>query len=204
MKVIFPIEHYKRLRAYVDGIKYEISGLGKIETVGDTFLVSDIKIFKQTVTGGNTILNKNALGKFWDELIKNNEDPGKWKLWWHSHGDMDAFFSTTDEATIEDFDNEAKQDNWLLSLVTNREGKTLIRSDIFAPFRLTVENITWDLSFEDEPLKNAVLDEIMEKVEIIGSKPKGNGNGTDWRHRSLLKLPFHLPDLDFNTAGEEI
>ena len=197
MKLVFPVDQYKKLRAYVDSIKYEISGLGKVSIVDDDILVEDIRIFEQKVTGGNTILNKDALAKFYDDLMKADEDLGKWKLWWHSHANMEASWSSVDEATIEDFDNQMPKDNWIVSLVTNRSAKTLIRVDIFQPIRVTIEDIDWTLSFEDKKLAEKIQDEITEKVTIF--VPPGNNSKkkvTSWPAKKV-----HLPTSTFGNPG---
>src|SRR5437773_5057915 len=107
MKVIFSTYTYQKWRAYINSIKYEISGLGKIRFDRGVFFVEDIQIFRQQVTEGSTILSGRDRQKFYDELDKKGEDPTVWKLWWHSHGELKAFFSTIDYRTIEDFNNES-------------------------------------------------------------------------------------------------
>lgn len=194
MKLIFPIDQYKKLRAYVGSIKYEISGLGKISVVGQTILVEDIRIFKQTVSGGDTSLDRRGLGKFYDEIIQKEGDLSKWKCWWHSHAEMDAFWSTKDVETIEDFDNEMAQDNWMLSLVTNHNAKMAIRVDIFKPLRCTIEEIDWDIDFESPALDIEVGDEVAEKVTIFAPREhKSKRKVINWNHQ---------PRFYYNENGE--
>jgi proteasome lid subunit RPN8/RPN11 len=202
MTIIFPIEQYKKLRAYVENINYEISGLGKVRIVGDEIHVEEIRIFKQVVTAAETKIDAQALGKFYDELLQVGEDPGDWKLWWHSHCDFDAFFSGTDVATIADFDTEQPMDNWMVSLVTNHKGKSECRLDIFAPVRCTIGKIDSDISFDDPALENRILDEITEKVEIRRdmSMLARKKNTVSFTHhprvglsRQRLDRPRHLP-----------
>ena len=181
MRIIFPVRVFQQFRAYVMGTKYEISGLGKIEILTpEEILIKEIKIFKQIVGGAETVMDKRALGKFYDDLIVKGEDLSKWKLWWHSHCNMEAFFSSTDTTTIEDFDSEMAIDNWMLSIVTNHNGKLLPRIDIFQPIRCTVEEIDWDITFEDKELESQILDEITEKVEIHRFNQHPTGNNVDF------------------------
>ena len=186
------------MRAYVDNIKYEISGLGKIELIDNDLVVRDIRIFRQKVTGGSTVMDHKALGKFYDEILQTENDLSQWKLWWHSHGDLEAFWSGTDVATIEDFDSEMAQDNWMVSLVTNHDAQTKIRIDIFKPLRCTVNDIPYDISFDDPVLENNVLDEIAEKVEIqVPVSRKSSRNITKWNK------PYYSPKL-FGTESETV
>lgn len=205
MKIIFPVKVFQQFRAYVMGTKYEISGLGKIEILNtDEILIKEIKIFKQIVGGAETVMDRRALGKFYDDLIIKGEDLSKWKLWWHSHCDMEAFFSGQDTKTIEDFDSEMSVDNWMLSIVTNHNGKLLPRIDIFQPIRCTVEEIDWDITFEDKELESQILDEITEKVEIhrFNRHPENNSVDFNGQPRPRIWRPgtgdFHYPEEPIN------
>lgn len=208
MKIIFPINLYQKLRAYVESINYEISGFGKIELIDKTdILVKDIKIFRQEVTLSDTVIDKNDLAKFYDELIKNGEDLRCWKMWWHSHCQTPAFWSGVDIQTIEDFDNEMPQDNWMLSLVTNHNNQMVFRADVFAPIRCTIHKIDWEIKFDQDQqleLNDKILDEITKKVEIFVPKSRKifkKRNMTVWDVRTS---PFELPEevLKKLTSGD--
>ena len=166
MKVLVPVDVYRQLRVYVESIKYEISGLGKVFVSGQTITITELKLFNQTVSGVETHLDKRALGRFYDELMQADENIGDWRLWWHSHADMKTFWSPTDHATIDDFDNESKEDNWFLSLVTNRPGDLLFRVDVFSPIRLIRDNLEWDIDFSDEAAVSRFEDEVRAKVKV--------------------------------------
>jgi hypothetical protein len=166
MKIKIPASVYQKIRSYVDNISTEISGLGKIElTMDGDIIIRDAKIFKQKVTPTGTILDKNDLGKFYNRLMDEEGGLENWKLWWHSHAEMEVFFSGTDEQTIEDFDNETDHDNWLLSLVSNHAGDILFRLDIFQPIRLTFEKLEWEIIWEDVAADVLAIQEINEKIE---------------------------------------
>lgn len=164
MKIIFPVKVYQKFRAYIENCDEEISGLGKIVKTDGVITIQDIKIFTQTTTAAETTIDKIALGKFYDDLVKNGEQLSDWKLWWHSHADMKAFFSSTDIETIEDFDNDLKDDNWMLSIVGNHNADLLARIDIFKPIRCTMTNIDWEIDFTDETIEKDAILEIMQKV----------------------------------------
>jgi len=189
MKIIIPVKVYQKLRSYVNGTPYEISGLGKISLVEDRITIEDIRIFEQYVTTGETVLDRRALGKFYDEIIKEEGDLLNWKLWWHSHADFGVFFSGIDESTIEDFDNETERDNWHLSIVSNHKAEMLARLDIFSPVRCTISEIDWEISFEDKVVQYATLDEIAEKVIPGHSPKKQKKNEIDFSRRKFSLFP---------------
>lgn len=172
MKIIFTPEAYKKFRAYVHGIGHEISGFGKVEKLEDSFRITDVKIFPQVVSGVHTVMDAQNLAAFWDELMVAGEDIGQWKLWWHSHVFMAAMFSQTDHETIDEFDTEMPEENWILSIVTNKYGKSLAKADIFQPIRCTLNDLPIDIEVGDVALTEDIEKEIKEKVTIL--RPQHN------------------------------
>lgn len=191
MKIIFPISVYQKLRAYVDNTRYEISGLGKISRKDDVITVEDVRIFHQKVSSAETVLNHKELAAFYDEIIKEEGDLSQWKLWWHSHATFDTFFSGVDKATIEDFDSEMVEDNWMLSIVVNHKADLLARLDVFYPLRITLNDLDWDISYEDRQIKLGVLDEIAEKV-VPGVIYRETQEEIDFKNKRRVLANRHL------------
>lgn len=162
MKIVFPVQVYQKLRMYVDNIESEVSGFGRVEIIDDVVRIEDIKIFNQTVSGADTKLEGKDIAKFILSLPK--DERVKWKLWWHSHADMETFFSGIDTATISDFDSEMPEDNWMVSMVTNHKGDYKTRIDMFAPFRYTIDDVEFEVDYNDEKLLEQIKAEIAEKV----------------------------------------
>jgi hypothetical protein len=167
MKVLIPIKVYQKLRMYADSVEGEICGMGKVKVLDDqeTIRIEDVRIFKQKVSSVEAKLDKRALGPFYDDLIKNGEDPAMWRLHWHSHADMGVSWSGKDNETMNDWDNQMKEDNWFLSLLTNHDGEILIRLDIFAPFRFTKNNVQFDIIFEDDELRDEIEKDVQKNVK---------------------------------------
>ena len=118
----------QKLKYYVNAVKGEISGFGRIEEdlTNDTITLKDVKIFKQKVSGGSTVLDGEQLSVFICSLIQNGENPYDWRFWWHSHFTMGAFFSKTDDDTIEELTKTGE----LISLCTNQKGMMVARKDV--------------------------------------------------------------------------
>lgn len=123
---------YQKIRAYVTNVNAEISGIGKTRIIregdNDIIMIDDVVIFKQRVTGSNTILEDSAQSEFMDELMRNGEDLSQWNLWWHSHHTMNVFWSSTDTGTME---QHAGSMPFLISLVTNLKDEFKVRLDVF-------------------------------------------------------------------------
>lgn len=169
MRVVLSYEVFQKLRMYADNCDYEISGLGKVERVGNIIKVKDIRIFKQEVSSASTILNLDDLAKFYDELMIEGEDLGQWKLWWHSHAAMSCWWSPMDIKTINDFDTEQAENNWMLSIETNHAGDILGRIDMYAPFRCTLD-VKPEIAIDNPELLREIQAEISDKVALIQPK----------------------------------
>jgi hypothetical protein len=131
--IVFTPKAYQKLKYFVANTRNEISGIGKSKFLdNETIIIQDVEILDQENTGGSTVLDEGAMARFLNENIDESEH---WNIWWHSHADMGAFWSLTDDNTIE----ETTGGNYLISLVVNRSMKMLARFDLFNPLRLTLE-----------------------------------------------------------------
>lgn len=186
IRVIFPVEQYKKWRAYIEAVNVEISGLGKILQVQpNIFIVTEIEIIRQVVTGSHTFIGEEAYSVFCDEKMQQGEKMSEWKLWWHSHAFIDAYFSSIDNNTIEDWDNLSDKHNWLLSIVSNKRAETKIRLDVFKPVRLTIEDIPFEISYADYEMEQEVALEVAEKIELFKPKaPIRKSQSDTWMPRS--------------------
>ena len=98
----------------------EISGFGKTEKRDNTIVVTDLKIFPQVCTSAHTTLSGEALTEMYVKLVQEGENPKNWNFWWHSHVDMDTYFSNIDVDTLEKL---SKNDGRIVALCTNRHGE---------------------------------------------------------------------------------
>ncbi|MBM4355533.1 MAG: hypothetical protein FJ109_17380 [Deltaproteobacteria bacterium] len=148
------IRHYTRLAAG------EVSGLGTVEEFDGGFLVTDLYLPKQACTPAGTELDQEAVATLMLELDNSGKDPGGLRFWWHSHADMNTFWSKTDEQCIENLANG----DYVLSLVTNKRGSMLARLDIFRPVRVTLDDIPVGVRTRDLGLLESCRKELLERV----------------------------------------
>lgn len=167
MKIVMPYEVYKRMKIYVNAVEGEISGIGKVRVKDGIFTIEEIVILKQVCSTGNTVLDKKALGQFFSDLRKKGDDGTAWRLWWHSHGSMNTFWSQTDEEAITDYDNLSPLHNWVLSVESNHKGDFLTRLDNFFPFRSTQKDIPFEVDYSDPDLELELWAEVEEKVTDV-------------------------------------
>lgn len=160
LKVYVQSKAYKKFRYFIDLCETEISGLGKVEKIGNRLVVTDFQIFKQVVSGAHSDIDDDALAAFLYEMTVAKEDLSKWRVWWHSHAAMAVFFSGTDTNTID----RSVEFPWLVSIVGNHDGDIKARIDVFEPIRCTEDLVVEIIEDEDPALKELCLKEIKEKV----------------------------------------
>ena len=164
---------YQKLKHWVKLAQGEVSGLGTIiekkgkNGVVEGFIIDDIYLLKQESSSADTLLDDQAVGQFLVEMAKADKDTSTIKLWWHSHGDLNVFWSSTDEQCIADLANSS----YLISLVTNKEGKILTRIDVYRPFQMTLNDVRTDIYQPQDPelaefCKQEFKAKVLERMTI--------------------------------------
>ncbi len=169
MKLIIPQDIEERIHAYVMSVNSEIAGMGKLEEVdANTVRLVDIAIYDQEVTATTADLSDTAIAKWMGELLAKGESPKAWRLWWHSHHTMEAFFSGTDTATM---DRQTEGD-YMVSLVVNQRRERKARLDMYRPFRLMLSTIDIEVEGANAfTVPQAIRDEVALKVKAKAYTP---------------------------------
>lgn len=168
--IYLPRESKQKLDAYVSIAKGEIAGMGRISMLGPSrFLVEDVFIFKQKANGAEAVLDQEDLSAFLVECVQKGISIDNIRLQWHSHVNMGCFWSATDLANIEGFDNGMV--DWMVSIVGSKSGQYLGRLDVFHPLRISVDDIPVLLLEEIDPkVAEQIEREIEEKVGFLPPK----------------------------------
>ncbi len=170
IEVKIAYDAYRKLRIWTDIAKGEVSGLGTVEEIRDkhgrltAYLITDIDLIKQKSTTVETALDEQAVNEYLYRLVTEGKDPSKVKLWWHSHGNIDVFWSNTDSENIERLCNSG----YFISLLTNKAEKLLCRIDVYQPFQITLDQVDINLNlFEEDELLDTCEREFRSKVSEI-------------------------------------
>jgi hypothetical protein len=165
--IVLTHEAKQKLIAYIMNVENEVGGLGSIEINGDTITVLDIFLLEQTVTGASTRLSPDGIAKFYQERkeINPHDDFSSYKLWWHSHHNFSVFWSGTDNQTIDSFDQETIENNFMVSIVGNQKEEMRARVDIYHPFRCSMDNLDISTLGEHNEYEEAIIEEIKSKVK---------------------------------------
>jgi hypothetical protein len=167
VNILISVTAYMKMKAWIDMARGEVSGLGSVSEVRDrngeltSFIIDDIYLLKQQCGSADTLLDNEAVGQFLFETAKEGLDTSKIKLWWHSHGTLSVFWSTTDEQCIRDLSNSS----YMISLVSNKEGKSLTRLDVYKPFHITLNDFQLQMHYPEDPdTIQFCLNEFKKKV----------------------------------------
>lgn len=107
-------EVFRKIMHWVNKSQYEVSGLGTVILEGDnTFRVTQAMLLPQKNGQTHTDIEAEDVGKL---MFAMKDEPGDLRFWWHSHVDMDVFWSGTDMDTIK----KIGQGGWFLSTVFNK------------------------------------------------------------------------------------
>jgi proteasome lid subunit RPN8/RPN11 len=163
MEIMITAEAMEKMATYIDCCSTEISGLGIVEQVKASFLIRDVFILEQATDFARSNLDQNDLNRFLFDMVSKGEPVENVKLWWHSHVNMDVFWSGTDEKTAESFRNQ-----WMISIVENKKGEYRVRLDIYEPFRMTFDNLALKVVFgRNIQLREKITEEISQKVTSL-------------------------------------
>lgn len=169
MKMCMTAECFHKVRALFNGTDSEVGALMlcDIDYESGKILINDIKVTKQDVTGADVDFDEDAIS---DLIFESVCEGYSTKLcgWIHSHYNMNAFWSNTDEKTIEKL--RTYIDNVLVSIVGNQKGEWVTRLDFKSTTPFGTEYIRMDdIPFEivypgSEDIEEMMKREIEEKV----------------------------------------
>ena len=101
-------KNWNKILGYADEAyeteKSEIGGMSVMveDADGDWELLHPV-ILEQEISGGNTVLDKDALAVYYTQQAKKMGNKNYRFCWWHSHHTMAAFWSGTDLTAIDEF-----------------------------------------------------------------------------------------------------
>ena len=175
-RIIIPLNVYYKMFSYVKNISTEISGLGMVELdqTKRIIKITDVFIIKQEASSAKTKLDNEDLAKKTVDLLAEydagdkSKNPSNMKLWWHSHASGGVFWSSTDDDCCDDHENGT----FLVSIVVNHKKELRCRLDIYAPMRITLDNIPVEIEAPTNYL-NEIEDkckqDMFEKVSPISN-----------------------------------
>lgn len=214
LKLIIPLATYRKIMAYTTIADTEISGFAEVEYVEsrNAFVAGEVYLLKQEAGGSSVHMDEETVSKFNLERIKAGATQLP-RLWWHSHVNMETFFSVTDEDTLKDLQN----DTFIIGLVTNKrkamKAKTYLYNEVQSKVmgiqfntteQIEVDPLPVSIEFDYERIPDALRKEVEEKVKTRVYTPTPQlpysvqhnqyevGKKKERGHASIIK-PLFLP-----------
>jgi hypothetical protein len=134
-----------RLWAFVTACPTEVGGLGLVDVEPDALVVRETYVLPQLAGPDSTIIAPEDLSRFLCDLIAQDVDTGRLRLWWHSHCEMPVFWSTQDLLTMTSAFPGA---DWMLAMVLNRRGDIRAALELYRPVRAQLDLLPVGLHLE--------------------------------------------------------
>ncbi len=141
----------------------EIGWLGSVKKNGDTYLIEQVFLFRQEVSGGHCEFDAASLGRFYAEMLK--ADPANKSLlnrilfWGHLHpGDMTEP-SGQDDNQMDSFAHNP----YFIRGIFTRGGKVVFTFFDYGN-KLKIVDCPWELAVPDDDRRATIAQEIREKV----------------------------------------
>ena len=182
----------ERIWHWTDLAMGEFSCLG---LVTDEVLAHDVRLFDQVCTSASTEMDQQALARF----LVAHEQPENVRLWCHSHGNLQTFWSQQDEQCIDGLAN----DTFLLSIVVNKKREMKCRLDIWRPVRITLDDLDVQVRVPRYDLKRECEEAFLEHV--TEARPMALQKWAPQDGRPLQRVvhgwPSAWPDEDDDLIG---
>lgn len=162
IRIFIKPREYQKMLIWTQLAKGEVSGLGLIKEADEGFLIDEVFLLEQQCSSAGTELEEKSVCALMLELEKKGLELRELRFWWHTHGDMKVFWSSTDNQCIEGLANSG----FFISMVLNKEEKKLLRMDIFKPLRACFDELDLEFYLEEElELELFCQKEFQDKVK---------------------------------------
>lgn len=186
-KVVIPhLVHQKIMHWVQKASPQECSGFGVTKVIGGNIYVTDVIMAKQSNGGATTDIEADAVAK---AMYRMKDVDGELNFWWHSHANMEVFWSSTDKDTIAMFANGGM----CVASVFNVGGKVKTAIALTSPFNLFIDDVDTKVRYEiDREITEEWDKEYEDNVEkekpwmsrAIGICDSGSVSEEAWRSRS--------------------
>jgi proteasome lid subunit RPN8/RPN11 len=156
-------EAYAMLRCYVEAVPGELTllGVARADAENNEILVDRFLLPEQRSSAAHTEVSEEGLARLLVEAVQAGIDTAQLKVWCHSHGEMDVFFSHTDQRNM---DTAFPQADWVLSIVINHKGRIKARLCLHRPFRLELDDLPVSIGLP-YGIEASIRQEISRKVQ---------------------------------------
>lgn len=195
-QVLMDLSAHEKMWAWARLARGEVSMLGLVEDTPEGPVIADVFLPGQTCSSSHTEMDPADVAR----LLVDLEAVGRaadLRAWIHSHGEMEVFWSRTDDECIERLANGS----YVVSVVVNRNGRVRARVDVFRPMRIVIDDLPVRLRVPDQGVEEACRSEFQARVRetpmfatVVRARP--NEGQRDLFPRGPLPRPFTALDLE--------
>lgn len=155
----------EKMYHYINLCDKEIGWLGTVEQDEDDFVIHDVFLLKQDVSGTHTKFDPDVVAEFYQELLKQEggaELANKILFWGHSHVNMDTNPSGQDDSQMDEFGQNGN--DFFIRGIFNKKGKASF-SVFYYKKNYAIHDVEWAILNEfDWNQESAIKEEIESKV----------------------------------------
>lgn len=125
-KVYYSDKAWAKISYLVKRAEGEVGWLGLVDRHGENYLITDVFVPKQEVTGATTNISAEAYNQIMFECIKEGVYRDNLCYWGHSHVNMDVGPSITDERTTQGYLETTTDGGFFIRGIYNKSGSTKV------------------------------------------------------------------------------
>lgn len=179
--IVIKYEALVKMKYYIDNCEKEIGWLGKSKkTSKNTYLIEDVYLIEQKVSGVTTELDENAMMEFFREIKETHgiAEVQNIRVWGHSHVNMGVYASGQDDETFAEYYGDC---NYFIRIIANKKGDMKI--DLAdKEVGLIYYNLPWSVEYSEELVK------IVEQINALEAELK------ELRDTANKELEKYTPD----------
>lgn len=200
-----PEVHYELMRYVMHYKTTEVEGFGSIEKIEHSdyveFSITGLHLpTEQDNSAAYTETIEDHIHDMLVDFARRGVDTDNLRLHWHSHANMSTFHSATDK---ENYETMLKQD-YLVSLVANRNGDILAGVHFAKPFRVDFVGVPLHMvtntvisADNDNRITNKLekLDKYLEKNKFVALQRNQNGYMHNYKGKKRKGKAKQIEDL---------
>ena len=172
--IYFTKQALAKMKLYIGECENEIGWLGTAYSDEKDIFISDMMLFDQEVSSVTTDIDDEALSKFGEQLLKEEDGVEKWnniRVWGHSHVNMQTNPSSTDDEQMEEFENIGH--DWFVRIIGNKKGD--LRVDLYRyDIGVVYHKMPWEILRTKEEIEIIeLIQSLEEELEKIDEELEG-------------------------------
>ena len=176
LAVVLTKDVFEQLFGWAYSTSKEISCLGSVHRDGNKFFIDKFYLLKQSGSSASTELDQESIAELMEQLMAEAkaDEAQRIKCWAHSHPNMEAFWSNTDDSTCQLLVND-----YLISIVVGSNFAIRCRLDIATPVPIVLDNVP---VLYEIPKQGLLMETYAEQVRNMVSERVFTFDEKDEKH----------------------